>query len=92
MRVLVLHLVLWFPCVIWSSVRVLSYLNNGNRTLLESFDLFVHDFDWIFDEVQFRVNLNLIKWNGKRIVEKEIFKIRHMVDIMHVIQLWGNLS
>ena len=86
---LVLHLVLSFSCVLWSSLKLPSYLDNGNPTLLESFDLFVHDFNSLFDEVQLRVNLNFIKWNDKHIVGKELHKITHREYVMHIIKLLG---
>lgn len=89
MWVLVLQLVLFLPCIFCSSLRVPSYLEFGSPTLLESLDLSLHNFDWLFDDVQFRVDLNLFKRSDKHIIRVTLPKIRDVEYIMHVIELLG---
>ena len=62
-RSLQISLILWRACAFWPSLSVPSYLDYGNSTLLKSLDLSIHDFDWLFDKVQFRVNLNFVEQN-----------------------------
>lgn len=60
--------------------------------MFESFDLYVYNFDWFLNEVQFMVDLDFVNWYDKCIIEDTLPMIGHMEYIMHVIDLLGNLS
>ena len=65
MGVFSLHLVLAFLSVLWSSLRVPLDFHYGNATLFKYLDLSVPDFDRFFDEVNFRIDLDLSERNDK---------------------------
>ncbi|GKF81356.1 hypothetical protein Tco_0239958, partial [Tanacetum coccineum] len=67
-RVLLLHLVFTLPRKLRTSLRVPTYLDNRNTTLLETFDLMVHDLDRFFYEMEFFVDLDFIQWYSKSLV------------------------
>ncbi|GJY14663.1 hypothetical protein Tco_0385085, partial [Tanacetum coccineum] len=52
-RELLLHLIFIFSCELRTSSRVPSILYDRNPTMLQSFDLMVHDFQGLLNELKF---------------------------------------
>nr|GEV49004.1 integrator complex subunit 11 [Tanacetum cinerariifolium] len=61
MRVLFLHLVFTLPRKLRTSLGVPMYFDDQDTTLLQTFDLTVHDLDRFFDEVEFFIDLDFFQ-------------------------------
>ena len=89
MRVLSFHLIFAFPCEFGSPLGVPANLHDGYATLFCLFDLSVHDFYWFLHEVEALVDLDLVKWDNKSLVEQTLFQVRDVEGRMYVTKFAG---
>ncbi|GJU46065.1 hypothetical protein Tco_1482351 [Tanacetum coccineum] len=61
MRILLLHLIVSFLSELRTSPRVPMHFNNWDMALLKTFDLMIHDFDRLFNEMELVINLDSIQ-------------------------------
>ncbi|GJY30031.1 hypothetical protein Tco_0405798 [Tanacetum coccineum] len=64
-----------FPRKLWSSVRVPSYFDYKDTTLLQFFDFLVYDFYWFFHKIKFVIELKFFHWNNEGFIDRHFFKL-----------------
>lgn len=75
MGILAPHLVITFPYILVSSLKVSLVLNYWNTALLKPFDFAINDFYWFLDGIEFCVNLYFIERYNYHVFRDEFLKV-----------------
>src|ERR1044071_5679502 len=75
MRILRLHLILPFPCIFRSPVRVPPNLNDTNLAVTQAANLVIKDLYRFFHNPKTIINLDLFQWNDERLVSQTLLQV-----------------